>query len=67
MKLMLARESALACRLNQIIGLYRRAREPAREPSQSWQDGDQLIAETDAHRISARDQMYRRFRQVLTW
>jgi hypothetical protein len=63
---MLACESALACRLNQIVGLDGRAREPAREPPQPWQDGDQLIAETDAHRISAWYQVYRRFRQVLT-
>src|SRR5712671_1909346 len=61
LKLMLACESALACRLNQIVGLDGRAREPAREPPQPWQDGDQLIAETDAHRISAWYQVYRRF------
>src|ERR1700731_1899872 len=66
LKLMLTCESALACRLNQIIGLDGRAREPAREPPHPWQAGDQVIAETDAHRISASNQMYRRFRQVLT-
>src|SRR5207248_10017176 len=66
LKLMLTCEGALACRLNQIVGFDGRAREPAREPPQPWQDGDQLIAETDAHRISAWNQVYRRFRQVLT-
>jgi hypothetical protein len=63
---MLACECALACRLNQIVGLDSRTREPARKPPQPWQNSDQLIAETDAHRISAWNQMYRRFRQVLT-
>src|ERR1700726_623621 len=66
LKLMLTCEGALACRLNQIVGLGGRAREPAREPPQPWQDGDQLIAETDAHRISACNQVYRRFRPILT-
>src|SRR5271165_3026116 len=66
LKLMLACERALACRLNQIVGLDGGAREPARKPPQPRQDRDQLIAETDAHRISARNQMYRQSRQFLT-
>src|SRR5438270_6092127 len=66
LKLMLARERPFACRLNQIIGLDGRAREPARKPPQPWQDRDQLIAETSAHRITACNQVYRRSRQCLT-
>src|SRR6516165_4886958 len=66
LKLMLTCEGALACRLNEIVGIDGGAGEPASKPTQPRQDHDQLISETDAHRISARNQMYRRSRQFLT-
>src|SRR5712691_5748273 len=66
LKLMLACEGALACRLNEIVGLDGGTREPAGEPTQPWQDRDQLVAKAAAHRISARNQTYRRSRQFLT-
>src|SRR6202040_2180873 len=40
LKLMVTCESAFASRLDQIVALGGRAREPAREPPQPWQDGD---------------------------
>jgi hypothetical protein len=52
--------------LNQIVGLDGGAGEPASKPAQSRQDRDQLVAKTDAHRICARNQTYRRSRQFLT-
>jgi hypothetical protein len=46
---MLARQGTLAGRLNQIVGVASRAREPTRKPPQSGQNRDQLITESRRH------------------
>jgi len=66
LKLMLAREGALARRLNQIVGFDGGACQSTCKPPQPWQDRDQLIAKTHGHRIIAWYQVYRRSRQFLT-
>jgi hypothetical protein len=63
LKLVLTRECALACSLNQIVGIAGGSRKPAGEATQPRQDGDQLITEPDARRIPIRNQAYRRSRQ----
>jgi hypothetical protein len=51
LKLMLARESAFARRLNEVVGLDCRAGESASKPAQSGQDRNELVAKTETHRI----------------
>jgi hypothetical protein len=46
---MLTRQGTLAGRLNQIVGVTGRAREPARKTPQPGQNRDKLIAESRRH------------------
>jgi hypothetical protein len=66
LKLVLTRQRPFASSLHEIVGVRDGPRKAASKSAQSRQDRDQLIAEPDAHPISARNQASRRSRQFLT-